>query len=334
MANIPLKTLVRARATIKKIEDGIFDENDIYSLIIMLRPYAEKRSVFLEVADLVAHPNERNKGISCAALTAIADFYQYFSDYLYQKRTLDLRKPVPIYIHRLFLSQADRSDEKVLMNRFHMSRATIKNKINGNFKTNKSNKTCELLQNKARQEFISALEYLCSFIAIKPAFAISDFHTELLDLLEKNRVSEDARNRLTPQLDKISLAILCLMSGTTYTLPDGGKATCFLQTEHQSRTITGRQQVPAGQVPYEPSSFGALQINGRVEIKSGEDSVGVTFPVVSTELDPHQHCHPSLFTVVSEANEFAFYQTERLNLEPDMALDHQFRLLPASQLAL
>lgn len=85
--------------------------NDVDNLLMKLRAYAGEKTVFLEVAHFVAHPDARDRGLPQHSITAFVDSMQYFQEYVSVKRLLDLGVPFPAYIYRLFLSQAHLSDE-------------------------------------------------------------------------------------------------------------------------------------------------------------------------------------------------------------------------------
>ncbi|MCK8109134.1 hypothetical protein MTF64_19840, partial [Pseudoalteromonas sp. 2CM41L] len=54
----------KAQKLILKIEKGQFDENDIDSLFMRMRAHSNKMPVFREIADFVAHNDQRDRGCS------------------------------------------------------------------------------------------------------------------------------------------------------------------------------------------------------------------------------------------------------------------------------
>lgn len=325
---IPAKELVKVTALVNRIEAGRFDANDVDALLIKLRPYSAPRSVFREIADFVAHADARDKGVTWDSMTAFADVMRYFVEYVAPKQPLDMAEPFPIYVYRLFRSQTLLADETQLKQRFRISPQSLLAKIESNFKVNRAAKSCHLRANKDGVEFLAALRYVTGFIHSRPAFDIADFHREFRALLRSYNIAI-VESALTAQTDRISLALLCLLSGTEFSLPEGETATCAVGSESHYRILEGKRRILDGEVTPEPSSLGKLQIRGQVKVVSKGKPVTVAYPVVSTQLDPHDHCDPSLFEVLSETNESGFFRAEFLNLPSHMALRSDFKLVPA-----
>jgi hypothetical protein len=330
VATIPLKELVKVQPLVRRIESGAFDANDVDALLIKLRPYARRQPVFREVADFVAHADARDRGVACDSMTAFADAMRFFVEYSGPRQQLDIAQPFPAYIRRLFRSQTTLANEEELKRSFRISRHSLLKKIDSGFAVDKASGLCRLRPGKDRNEFIAALQYVTGFIHSKPAFAISDFHGELRALLAAEGIEfNDAW--FAAQADRVSLSILCLLSGTEFELPDGDLAACALCTEHHYRILEGQRRTPIGEVTPEPAHFGTLQICGQVKVISQGRPVTIMYPVVTTELEPHDHCDSSVFEVLSEANEFGQFRAEFINLEPHMALTPEFKLIRATR---
>lgn len=328
---LPLKDLAKLNQTIGRIQSGQFDANDIDNLLMKLRPYAGTGRIFLEVAHFVAHPDARDRGIAQESMTAFADSMRYFMEYVSEKRPLDLGAPFPAYIYRLFLSQIRLSDERRLKAEFRMSHASLIKKIESNFSVDKKAGTCSLRTDKGGIELIAALQYVTSFIYSRPSFHIHNFHQELKKVMRAQGVNFDEQ-AWDAQNDRISLAILCLMSNTTFVLADGSPATCKLETENHFRILSGQRRLPIGTVTSEPSSFGNLMILGEVTIKGRKGPLRVSFPLITTDLNPHQRCDPSLFLRDHTPNELGEYGVEIINLAADMSLSQEFKLVRTDSL--
>jgi hypothetical protein len=331
MVAIPLKDIVKIEPLIHRIESGLFDANDIDSLLIKLRPYARSRRVFREIADFVAHADLRNRGVTCESMTGFADSMRFFIEYTGRRQALDISKPFPAYVYRLFRSQTVMADEAELRHRFRVSHQSLLKKIENNFKIEKTSRLCSLRPNKDGKEFLAALQYVTGFIHSKPAFDISEFHAQLRELLTEQGIGFDVV-RFIAQMDRVSLALLCLLSGTEFVLPDGDVAKCLLSTEHHFRILTGQRKTPIGEVTSEPSQFSALQISGNIQVLNQGRQITVAYPLVTTNLNPHDHCDASLFEIHSEENEFGEFRAEFVNLAADMALTPQFKLVRAAAL--
>jgi len=331
MAEIPLKELVKIQPLVRRIESGAFDANGVDALLIKLRPYAKRKIVFREVADFVAHSDARSKGLARDSMTGFSDAMRFFVDYIGPRHALDISKPFPSYIHRLFLSQTALAVESELRQRFRLSRESLLRKIESNFKIDKISRLCTLRPGKDGDEFLAALQYVTGFIHSKPAFEIAQFHVQLHEILSDMRIQFDTK-RFEDNADRVSLALLCLLSGTEFILPDGDIATCVLSTEHHLRILAGQRRTPIGEVTSEPAHFGTLQVFGHVQVTKQGRPLRVAYPVVTTRLTPHDHCDASLFEIFSEINEFGEFRAEFINFATHMALTPEFKLVRATAL--
>jgi len=328
---LPLKEFAKLNQTVLRIQSGKFDENDVDNLLIRLRPYGGKSSVFLDVAHFVAHPDVRDRGIAQKSMTAFSDSMRYLMEYSSEKRPINLGAPFPAYLQRLFISQTLLSDEGRLKADFKMSHASLIKKIESNFLVDKKAGVCTLRPNKGGIELIEALRFVTGCIHSRPAFHIQIFHQEMKEIMRAQGVNFNEQV-WDAQSDRISLAILCLMSNTTFQLEDGNQATCKLETENNFRILAGQRRLPTGTVTSEPSSYGSLTILGEVTIRNRKDPLRVSFPLIATDLSPHQHCDPSLFLRDHMPNELGDYCVEIINLAADMSLSEEHKLVRTESL--
>jgi len=329
---LQLKDLAKLKQLIERIEAGHFDANDVDNLLMKLRAYAEEKTVFLEVAHFVAHSDARDRGLAQQSITAFVDSMQFFQEYVSEKRPLDVGAPFPAYIYRLFLSQARLSDERRLKAEHKMSHITLIKKIEANFSIDKKTGTCSLRNNKGGIELFAALQFITSFIHSRAAFHVRDFHTELKDVMRAQKITFDEAAWDT-QADRISLAILCLVSNTEFLLANGGQASCKLQTEHHFRLINGQRRLPTGTMSSEPTSFGRLNIWGEATVNSANKApFRVSFPLIDTDLDPHEHCDPKLFARERAPEDFGDCEVEIINFARDMSLSDDFKLVRTDSL--
>lgn len=329
---LQLKELAKLKQIIERIHAGHFDENDVDNLLMKLRAYAGDKHVFLEVAHFVAHSDARNRGLAQQSITAFVDSIQYFREYVSEKRPLDLGVSFPEYIYRLFLSQARLSDEPRLKAEHKMSHTTLIRKIESNFAINKKTGTCSLRNNKGGIELFATLQFITSFIRSRAAFHVRDFHRELKDVIRAQNVSFDEA-AWDAQEDRITLAILCLVSNTEFLLANGGHASCSLETENHFRLLNGQRLLPTGIMSSEPTSFGRLMILGEATVKSANKApVQIRFPLIETDLDPHEHCDHNLFVRDQASEDFGDCEVEVINLARNMSLSHDFKLVQTDSL--
>lgn len=138
----------KAQKVIDKIQDGRFDENDIDNLFMRLRAYSGEHRVFREIADFVAHNDSRYKGMTNASLEAFYLSLQYFVDYPYQDKALDVSHPIPLYIKKLMKYQVDKCDPEQLRSEFKVTPERLKSRIDNYFRDDKKAKTTELQPHK------------------------------------------------------------------------------------------------------------------------------------------------------------------------------------------
>lgn len=329
---LQLKDLAKLTQIIDRIQAGHFDANDVDNLLMKLRAYAGGKAVFLEVAHFVAHTDARDRGLAQQSITAFVDSIQYFQEYVSEKRPLDLGVPFPAYVYRLFLSQARLSDECRLKAEYKMSHTTLIKKIEANFSIDKKTGTCSLQNNKGGIELFAALQFITSVIHSRAAFHVRDFHKELKDVMRAQKVTFDEA-AWDDQADRISLAILCLVSNTEFLLANGSQASCRLETESHFRLLNGQRRLPTGIMSFEPTSFGRLMILGEATVNGvNKAPLRISFPLIDTDLDPHEHCDPKLFVQDQAPEDFGDCKVEIIDLAGDMSLSDDFKLVRTDSL--
>lgn len=329
---LPLKELAKLNQIIVRIQTGRFDANDVDGLLIKLRSYAHSRNVFREIADFVAHHDERDRGMAIKSITRFVDSIRYFQEYPGANRQLNLRIPFPKYVHRLFLSQTYLANKQQLKARFKMSPETLVKKIRDSFEVDANGDTCCLRSNKGGVEPVEALQYVTGFIYSRPAFHLRDFHRELIEVMRSEKVTFD-ESLWDAQTNHISLAILCLVSNTNFLLDDKSRATCKLETENHFMLLDGERRLPTGAMSSEPKIFGNLMILGEATVNSTiSPPLRVSFPLIDTDLDPHQHCDLELFLNAKERGDFGDCVVEIINFAPDMSLTENFKLVRTDSL--
>lgn len=327
----PLKEIAKLNQIIERIQSGRFDANDVDNLLMKLRPYAVRNSAFFEVANFVAHSDARDRGLAQQSITAFADSIRFFQEYTSESRPLNIAEPFPPYIYRLFLSQAHLADERELKAEHRMSRATLARKIESNFTVDKKADKCSA-RGKIGIELIAALSYVIGFIHSRAAFHLADFHKELKDVMRSQKVNFNPL-AWDAQSDRISLAVLCLVSNTEFVLSNGDEASCRLGTGTDFRVLSGQRRLPNGGVTSEPTSFGSLIVVGEVTVGRGDKgSFNLLFPLIDTNLDPHEHCDPKLFLTNQSPDGAGDCEIESIDFAKDMSLSADFKLVRTDSL--
>ena len=330
---LPLKVLAKLKQIIERIQAGHFDANDVDNLLMKLRPYAGRETALSEVANYVAHSDARDQGLAQRSITSFVDSIRYFQEYVSEQRQLNLSEPFPAYVYRLFLSQARLSDERRLKADHKMSRATLIKKIEAKFKINNQAGTCSLRANEVGIGLLGALRFITSFIHSRAAFHVRDFHKDLKDVMRAKKVNFDEA-AWNAQTDRISLAVLCLVSNTEFILAKEGRANCKLETENHFRLLNGQRRLPTGMMSSEPTSFGRLMILGEATVNSANKApLRISFPLIDTDLDPHEHCDPNLFHRYRAPDDFGDCEVEVINFASDMSLSNDFKIVRTDSLA-
>lgn len=322
---LPLKELIKLNQIIVRIQAGQFDANDVDNLFMKLRPYAKRDSVFFEIANYVAHSDARDRGLAQLSMTAFVDAFRFVVEYPCANRQLNIGQPFPGYVYRLFFSQISMVDERELKAKHGMSRSTLAKKIEGGFVLDKKSGTCSI-KGRLGVELLEAISYVTGFIYSRPAFHVRELHLDLVKLMKAQNIYFD-EEAWSAQADRISLAVLCLVSSTEYVLPGGEDAHCELNTENQFRLISGERRLPSGELTSEPTNFGPLTILGNATLRNGPRAgLKVSFPLIATDLEPREHCDHRLFSSGPAPEDWGKCEAEIINFARDMSLTADFKL--------
>lgn len=86
---------VKVQGLIDDIQKGRFRFRDIDSLLILLRDYSRDYPTFRDIADFVAHTNDRNRGQSYDSVKRMCTFFRLNIEYITLDKPLDLTNPIP-----------------------------------------------------------------------------------------------------------------------------------------------------------------------------------------------------------------------------------------------
>jgi hypothetical protein len=179
----------KAQKLIDKIQCGQFDENDIDNLLMRLRAYSSGFPIFREIADFVAHNDQRDRGVINQSLETMYLRMKFFLEYNSPKKSLDLSKPFPSWIKRLMKYQVDKCNEKDLIQKFNVRKERLKSRIDNGFKDNKSTNTTSLKDGKLSQDTVSAIQHVMSFISGNATFTQTEFIADFCKVIEENKGS-------------------------------------------------------------------------------------------------------------------------------------------------
>lgn len=318
---------IKVQKIIDKIQQQEFDDNDIDNLFMKLRAYSNGFKLFREIADFVAHNDERHKGITVESLQAMFYSMRYFVEYTSSQKTLDITKPFPIWIKKLIKYQIEKIDKNKLQTEYHVLPNRLKTRIDKGFQDNKTLKTTELINGKLSLETLKAIQYVMSFIISKPVYQQEEIIDELINVLKKNNINftEDI---IKKNADKITLCVLLLLHNTEFKHDGHKKGRCSISAENLSIFHDTKFIDLNGSIIEPPQqSFGTLQVNGHVTIQNKGKDVTIVFPIMSTKLNAKDYCDVNLFSIDQMNEKPPIVSYKKLNLDGNLFLT------PKSQLA-
>ncbi len=320
---------IKAQKVVDKIQAGSFDENDIDNLFMRLRAYSAGFRVFREIADFVAHNDARDRGLLNESLEAFHLSFKYFMEYrMPGMRSLDVSKPIPIYIKKLMKYQVDKCKPEVLREKFNVTPERLKSRIDNFFKDDKKTKTTQLQNFKLGRDGLATLDHLLSFIGCVPAFTGHDLAKDLLAVLRHNKLMFDEAT-LIEQHPKIILCVMLLMHQTKFILESGITGDCRMGVEN-TRVFTDQG------APTEDTAVtsGLLQVMGTVSLVRPDGSpMEMSYPVFLSDLQIIDYCDASLFSnsVFPETSE---WDVPLVDLDDDLVLLDSGKLGRASSSSL
>lgn len=287
---------IKMQKIISKIEAVNFDENDIDSLFMKLRAYSSGFPVFREIADFVAHNDNRDRGLSNQALETMYLRIKFFLEYNSPKKALDLSTPFPLWIKRLMVFQVDKCDETILKSKFNVSRQRLKGRIENSFKNDKKNKIAVYKNGKLSKNTLDAIQHIMSFISANSAFSQDEMIDELVGVLKNNKVTFDEAC-LRSLSDKITICTLLLFHKSEFDIRGHKKARCEIAPEKESISHNMRFVDVDGNEVEHQEFFGKLSIRGAVTLKNDGKDLGITHDVMSTNLNVESWCSERLFRI-------------------------------------
>ncbi|MDK8462745.1 hypothetical protein [Marinobacter sp. SS13-12] len=320
---------IKTQKIIDKIEAGDFNENDIDNIFMKLRAYASGHKVFREIADFVAHNDNRNKGLANQALETMYLRMRFFLEYNSPKKTLDLSQPFPIWIKRLMIFQVEKCEEEVLKERFNVTASRLKSRIENGFKSDKKENIAQYKDGKLSEKTFEAIQHVMSFISGNAAFTQDQLIQEFVGVLGSNhlRFEPDVIFSLS---DKITLCTLLLFHQSEFDIRSHKKAHCEIAAE-KSFISHNVQFVDVQGNPVEHhETFGTLSVLGTVTVKNDEKDLGISHCVMSTNLDVESWCSETLFRIEPLSDEVPNHMCKRIKLDTNLAIDEDFKLASAN----
>lgn len=280
---------VKVEKTLKKIESGEFDENDIDSIFMALRPYSYGNILFREIADFVAHNDNRNKGLTKNSLESFHFSLKFFIEYVYQKQPFNIKGPFPIYIKKLMSYQVDKCEETILKEKFNITKQKLKSKIDNIFSEDKKNKTASMKKNQISINILDAISYTLSFISPHSPFYEQNVVSELINVARANNLEIDA-TKILKYSDKIEICTMLLLHDATFEYDNHTPGYCKISCENryvlQDETFVDAEY---------KKSFGNLQVSGHIVVDVDGKNTDMCYTLMQTNVPVEKWCDDDMF---------------------------------------
>ncbi|TMX39771.1 hypothetical protein DA096_26150 [Vibrio rotiferianus] len=312
----------KAQKLVKKIQLGKFDENDIDSLFMRLRAYSDDYPVFREVADFVAHNDERHKGLTNDSLGVLYLQMKFFFSYQAHKRKLDVTASFPLWIKKLFLLLIKKIDEDEIKKNLKVSRETLASRIENGFKTDKKTGTAVLKQGTKSQQTFEMVKFIMMTLHTGPVFTQDMLISDLVGVMKKNDIEIDSEVFIA-QADKVTLCVLLLLHNARFDCTDHkpGLAKIGCDTKHVLLSEERGNELSETSKP-----FGNLNIEGYVVIDNKGKDVTVQSRLIETNLEVRSWCSGNMFSIKYHSLEESIDVYQAVTFADDLYLTEGFLL--------
>lgn len=305
---------VKAQKLVQKLETGNFDENDIDNIFMRLRAYSHGNKIFREVADFVAHNNERNKGVTAESLEAFYLSIKYFLEYVSPKKSLDISRPFPIYVKKLMKYQIDKSKDSYLKEKFNVTKKRLKSRIDSIFSEDKKNHKAFMKKPTMSADTFKALQHILSFIGSHPVFDQNKVISELLAVIKANKLDVNEVNILNHG-DRIVACVVLLLHETTFEYGAQKQGYCRVSCEKTSISHNQRFIDQDGNPVEHIESFGNLQVLGHVILDKDGKDLTVSYPLMTTNLSAEIWCEDEMFVIEPLAEDLPYYLHKKISFD-------------------
>jgi hypothetical protein len=316
---------IKTKKLLEKLENGNFDENDVDNLFMRLRAYSQGNKIFREVADFVAHNDNRNRGITNDSLEAFYLSFKYFLEFTSPKKVLDIGTPFPLYIKKLMKYQVEKCEETELKDKYNVTKQRLTKRIDKLFSEDKENGLATLAEATISTETFGAIQHLLSFIGSKSAFDQKQVISELIKVAKANKFSLNERNILDNS-NRITICIMMLLHDATFDFAANKKGFCKISCEkisipHAMRFIDSN----GNSVPHN-ESFGNLHVLGHVILEHEGKDLTVCYPLMSTNLSAENWCDDEMFAIEPINEKLPFHFQKKINFCGDLYITEKGKI--------
>lgn len=302
---------VKAQKILNKIQSGCFEETDVDSILMLLRAYSYGNKIFRELADFVAHNDERDRGIVNESIEGFYLSLRFFIDYNYSGKKLDVSEPFPKYIKKLIIHQINKCNDNEIKNECNLKKDKLIKEINKSFIANDKLDTVSLKGQSLSIDLFAAIEYVLSRIIVLPAFNLEQFIDEFIKVCLKNKLEIDELKIIKYQ-NKIIVCILLLLHKTRFTLFEKSPAYCEISCSHHSSLKDGF---------ISDVNFGNLTLKGFTEIYVKSKTLEICFDVIETKVPADKWCDENLFIIEKIITNNESITSRKLNFNYDLHLN-------------
>lgn len=280
---------------LKSIQDVLFNEITIDGLLIGLRPYSTNHPAFRDIADMVAHPEQRNKGPANVCINTFFHHIRFLKEYVFINRPLDLLD-FPIYVKKILIRKIETTPDAEIEKRYKEPKRKIIHRLNSLFIEDKKTGTAKR-KGKLTAPTFEIIQNTLGTLSAMPAYDQHDVINGLLQILEEQGLGEYV-SAVEVQSCKITACILALFHKRTHRLEDleqDSEATCEISHENGGYAI-GINYVDEYDQPVEVvNSLGNLTVNCSAPMKQTNGNMGIiSFSIFKTELLAEEWCEESL----------------------------------------
>lgn len=266
---LPKAIELKAKGIVKKIEQGLFSEDDIELLLIRLREYVDAKSIFREISHFIAH-HKRDSGLTFLSLYKVYCRMRAYGEFQYHKKQLDLSRPIEKWFYDFVLFQLDEIESHVLKKKYGFSRKEAKRVFKSFFTEDND---IYRLGKVANQDLANIVNEASSFIKIQPLFSCDEIVDGFYQSLNNLGLIND-QGEFKKQSDKLILSLLVLMHKREF---------------HIGKDVFGKTEVdcPA-------DGFGKiknLELRGTIQVPN---LVAIVVTLIETSLDCAAWCDPEL----------------------------------------
>lgn len=211
MENLHDSMRIKLNKIIDKIQNGNIEEDDIELILIRLREYSPKDSIFREIAHFIAHPN-RDSGKTFDSLYNVYCRMCAYMKYQHNNAQLDIGKPLEKWEYDFIINQIKICNSTELESQINMDKVQV-NSLIKRFIIKKNGKY--EVQVSGIKELIPIFQQAFGFIQIKELFTSSHIMDSFIQVMKNNEFKIERVN-IDKYSDIILLTILILMHNRTF----------------------------------------------------------------------------------------------------------------------